>query len=223
MGIQQRLVLLCLAALATALACRVPSECPSGIPDAFAASDSAERLVRGGELYARHCAVCHGARGRGDGEAARFLFPPARDFGRGRFRLVSSENGAPYDRDLVETLRRGIPGSGMSGWSWLAEEDLWALAAQVRALAFQGLSADLEDEARRADDPLLLAAAGRIARERLTPDRPQPRPAVGTGDATESPHPAPFVSTTVLSSGRPFAPGGRARPATSARSRWPVG
>ncbi len=30
-------------------------------------------------LYARHCAVCHGATGRGDGPAAGLLTPPPRD------------------------------------------------------------------------------------------------------------------------------------------------
>ncbi|NOT30013.1 MAG: c-type cytochrome, partial [Planctomycetes bacterium] len=104
-------------------------------------------------------------------EAAPFLFPPARRFDTGRFRLVSSQNGAPFDRDLVATLRRGVPGSAMPGWGWLAEEDLWALADYVRFLAVEGLREDLAEGARRANDPLLLAESERIARARLTPNR----------------------------------------------------
>jgi len=156
----------------SALACRVPAESPSGIPEELTERTSADRVARGAQLFADHCAVCHGSQGRADGPAARFLFPPARDFTRGRFELVSSTNGVPFDRDLVATLRRGVPGSAMPGWSWLAEPDLWALAAHVRALAIAGVEADLTARARSSGDELLLADAASIARERLTPERP---------------------------------------------------
>ncbi len=154
-------------------ACHGPSESESGIPDPLVALAPEQKLARGRELYERHCTVCHGVTGRGDGEAAAHLFPPARRFDSGRFRLVSSRNGAPFDRDLVASLRRGIPGSAMPGWSWLEEEDLWALAAWVRFLAQTGLQEGLVAHARSADDPLLLAESERIARTRLTPDRAQ--------------------------------------------------
>ncbi len=154
-------------------ACAVPAESASGIPEPLVAADGEQKLARGQELYELHCTVCHGVTGRGDGEAARFLFPPARRFDTGRFRLVSSQNGAPFDRDLVATLRRGVPGSAMPSWGWLAEPDLWALATYVRFLAVEGLRQDMLDEARRADDPLLLADSERIAHARLTPDRAQ--------------------------------------------------
>lgn len=167
--------LLALGAL-VASACRVPSEPASGMPEELTASTES-KLARGEQLFATHCTACHGALGRGDGPAARFVFPPPRRFEAGRFRLVSSENGAPFDRDLVATLRRGIPGSAMPAWSWLEEEDLWALAAWVRFLAIEGLEADLTALARRVDDPLLLAGARRIARERMTPDRALANPA----------------------------------------------
>jgi mono/diheme cytochrome c family protein len=154
-----------------ALACQVPPEPSSGIPEGLSAATLEQKLAHGEELYARHCTVCHGTLGRGDGPAAPYLFPPARHFEQARFRLVSSQNGAPFDRDLVATLRRGIPGSAMPAWSWLGEGELWSLAAYVRFLAFEGLRSDLAAHARGNEDPLLLAGADRIARERLTPDR----------------------------------------------------
>lgn len=153
------------------LACHGPTESPSGIPEGLSAVTLEQKLARGEELYGRHCTACHGTLGRGDGPAAPYLFPPARHFEQARFRLVSSQNGAPFDRDLVATLRRGIPGSAMPAWSWLGEEELWSLAAYVRFLAFEGLRSDLAEHARSNGDPLLLAGADRIARERLTPDR----------------------------------------------------
>ena len=42
------------------------------------AADSAS-VKRGGEIYAKYCAVCHGAAGRGDGPAAKGLSPPPPD------------------------------------------------------------------------------------------------------------------------------------------------
>lgn len=165
-----------LASGLVASACRVPPEPSSGMPEELTASTE-QKLARGEQLFATHCTVCHGTLGRGDGPGARFVFPPPRRFETGRFKLVSSENGAPFDRDLVATLRRGIPGSAMPAWGWLAEEDLWALAAWVRFLAIEELEADLTALARRVDDPLLLAGAQRIARERMTPDRALANPA----------------------------------------------
>ena len=165
-------------------ACNAPEEPTSGYPDLLSDVRSDERLARGETLYRMHCTVCHGTNGRGDGPASSFLFPPARDFGTGRFRLVSSRNGAPFDADLVATLRRGIPGSAMPAWNWLAEPDLWALAAYVRALATVGFEERLLGEAEAHGDPTLAAEAGRIARERLAPDeRIAPLPVVaGTPD-----------------------------------------
>jgi len=160
-------------------ACQVPDEPQSGYPELLSDVKSEQRLTRGETLYRMHCVVCHGTNGRGDGPASSFLFPPARDFGTGRFRLVSSQNGAPFDADLVATLRRGIPGSAMPAWNWLAEQDLWALAAYVRALATLGFEARLVAEAEAHGDPALAREAGRIARERLAPDaRIAPLPAV---------------------------------------------
>lgn len=135
-----------------------------------------QRRAHGESLYEMHCAVCHGSAGRGDGEASRFLFPPARDFGSGRFRLVSSKNGAPSDADLMATLRRGIPGSAMPAWSWIPEEDLNEIAAHVRFLAELGLSEDLAESASRAGEELAPEEAERIASARLTPDQEQEEP-----------------------------------------------
>ena len=117
------------------------------MPVRVSGMNHARRLTRGEQLFDVHCAVCHGQEGNGRGTASPYLFPPARDFGDGRFRLVSTTNGVPLDRDLVDTLRRGMPGSAMPAWDWLPEEDLWCLAAQVRRLAEVRMAYRLQDEA----------------------------------------------------------------------------
>ena len=126
--------------LVLAAACGAP---PAEVDDRPSAPARVATPQRATELYGLHCAVCHGVDGRADGPASPHLDPPAPDFGRGRFRLVSTENAAPSDRDLVATLRHGMPGSSMPSWAWLPDEELEALAQHVRRLAIAGVAADL--------------------------------------------------------------------------------
>jgi mono/diheme cytochrome c family protein len=94
---------------------------------------SPARLVLGRRLYNRQCASCHGAGGRGDGEAAYLLYPRPRDFVAGTYRLVSTWERVPTDEDLYRTISRGMPGSAMPSWSHLPEEERWALVHYVKA------------------------------------------------------------------------------------------
>lgn len=144
-------------------------------------------LARGRELYAVHCAVCHGPAGRGDGMAAYLLSPAPRDFGATRFRLVSSENGAPTDEDLLGVLRRGMPGSAMPPWEWLGAADLAALVAAVRALAIEGRTADLLRMAEEDEEEMTRAEALEIATAAMTPGAlvPIPLPCDAEADLAE--------------------------------------
>lgn len=94
---------------------------------------------RGEALFARHCAACHGERGDGDTPVKPLLFPRPRAFRDGVFKLASSQNGVPSDDDLVETLRRGLPGSAMPSYGWMSDGDLLALAQRVRSLSVDGM------------------------------------------------------------------------------------
>lgn len=132
------------------------------------------REVRAAELFAAHCAVCHGARGAGDGPAYSLLFPPPRDFTAGLFRLSSTDNGVPTDEDLERTLRRGIPGSAMPAWGWLPESDLDDLVWQVRELAAAGLARRLREDALAVGDGHGVRSASLDARQRLSAGRMLP-------------------------------------------------
>ncbi len=164
-------------------ACNATSDEPERLSTAPGDAPAVASRERGEELYLQHCSVCHGSRGRADGPAAPHLFPAARDFTSGRFRLVSSEDGAPADADLVATLRRGIPGSAMPAWGWLGDSDLDALAAHVRALAVEGLGQDLAQQAREDGERFGNAEARDVARERMTPNRPIEAPLAVRADA----------------------------------------
>jgi mono/diheme cytochrome c family protein len=93
------------------------------------------RVARGRELYSMYCLACHGEKGEGDGPAARYVYPRPRNFGEGKYRLVSTTNGYPSDDDLMRVITRGMPGSAMFPFGHLSEDDRQALVTQVRALA----------------------------------------------------------------------------------------
>lgn len=95
------------------------------------------------ELYGRWCGACHGAEGRGDGPAARHLFPPPRDFHSENFRLVSTANAVPTLDDMLAVIRRGMPGTAMRAFDNLAEEQQKQLAEEVLDWYRQGLREQL--------------------------------------------------------------------------------
>jgi len=148
------LLLLSLLALGGCSAESVAATKPSNPGDADAS--------RGRALYETQCALCHGSTGEADGPASHLLFPPARDFTRGRFKLVSTVNGVPSDQDLIATLRRGIPGSSMPSWDWMPEEDLRALAGYVREIAIEGIAQDLRLDGDRSEEECVADALARM-------------------------------------------------------------
>ncbi|MBI4394877.1 MAG: c-type cytochrome, partial [Candidatus Omnitrophica bacterium] len=91
-------------------------------------------FARGEALYQKQCASCHGLLGAGDGKAAYLLYPKPRDFTRGEFRLISTNDMNARDEDLFKVITRGMPGSAMPPWEFLAPEDRWSLVYYVRYL-----------------------------------------------------------------------------------------
>jgi mono/diheme cytochrome c family protein len=100
------------------------------------APPSTPKLVAlGKQLYGEQCAPCHGASGRGDGEAAYLLYPKPRDFVAARYRLVSTWDRVPTDQDLFDTISRGMPGSAMPSWEHLTADQRWGLVYYIKSLA----------------------------------------------------------------------------------------
>jgi mono/diheme cytochrome c family protein len=90
--------------------------------------DSPERVAAGGELYRARCAVCHGARGRGDGPAAFTLNPRPVDL------TVHVPQHAPGE--VHYWISEGIPGTPMPAWKGeLTEEQRWDIVRFLYALA----------------------------------------------------------------------------------------
>jgi mono/diheme cytochrome c family protein len=92
-------------------------------------------LAIGKQLYGQQCAACHGATGRGDGEAAYLLYPKPRDLVAAKYRLVSTWERVATDQDLFDTISRGMPGSSMPSWGHLTAEQRWGLVHYIKSLA----------------------------------------------------------------------------------------
>jgi DMSO reductase family type II enzyme heme b subunit len=107
-------------------------------PTSTAAPDAAANTNSGKQLFARHCAPCHGERGDGKGVAAAFLFPKPRDLRAGRFRLTSTSNNVPTREDLNTVLIRGMPGSAMPSWAHLSQSERDALIDEIMSIRRDG-------------------------------------------------------------------------------------
>jgi len=96
-----------------------------------------EFVARGKQLYDQNCAVCHGAKGDGKGDAAAFLLPKPRDFVTANYRLRSTLNTQlPTDEDLFRSISLGMPGTPMPPWRHiLNDSDRWALVEFVKTFS----------------------------------------------------------------------------------------
>jgi copper resistance protein D len=90
-------------------------------------------LVRGHRLYEDRCALCHGARGKGDGESAGTLrVPPAN--------LTDPHVLGHAEGDIFWWLTAGIPESAMPGYAReLSADERWDLVNWVRTMPLDGL------------------------------------------------------------------------------------
>jgi mono/diheme cytochrome c family protein len=91
-------------------------------------------ILAGRDLYATHCAVCHGEGGRGDGPSAGSFATKPADLADGRLM-----NGLP-DEFLVNIILHGGPAEGLSPGmppfaAYLGERQARDLVAFVRTLA----------------------------------------------------------------------------------------
>lgn len=89
---------------------------------------AAPDVSRGRSLYAKHCAACHGAEGRGDGPAAKGLEPAPSNF-QDRERMAQRSAYGLYN-----TITLGVERTSMASFGHLPEEHRWALAFFVGTL-----------------------------------------------------------------------------------------
>lgn len=87
-------------------------------------------LALGKTLYQANCLSCHGNTGHGDGVAGLNLDPKPANF----HDTDLVWNSAPYK--FFNTIRLGVPGTGMMSFSHLSDNEVWALAFYLKSLAY---------------------------------------------------------------------------------------
>lgn len=111
-------------------------------------------LETGRALFARNCASCHGAQGRGDGAAGANLDPKPANFLDAAF----IEAASPFQSYNV--VRLGVPGTGMAPYPQLSDEETWSLAFFIHSLRWEGKPvAKPEDFASKKESWLSTAAS----------------------------------------------------------------
>ncbi len=100
-------------------------------------ADLPENTPLGESVYARHCAVCHGPGGRGNGPAAPSLIPRPRDFTLGQFKYKSTATGQPpTDLDLIAVVSKGLPASAMPYWEdVLSKKEILSVVRFIKTLS----------------------------------------------------------------------------------------
>ena len=82
--------------------------------------------AHGAKVYKAQCALCHGAKGLGDGTPG--LVPPPRNLVEGDWQLGGSSKA------LFSTLQKGIEGTSMVSFKHLPKQDRWALVHYIRSI-----------------------------------------------------------------------------------------
>lgn len=84
-------------------------------------------LVNAAKVFSQNCAMCHGAKGEGNGPAAASLNPKPNNFTKGVFKYGSK------DQDLVKTIKNGK--GVMPAWgAILKDKDINDLVGYIRTL-----------------------------------------------------------------------------------------
>lgn len=109
------------------------------LPAAAVADDDLGR-----QAFLRYCRECHGEAGDGLGKFSYTTGERPRSFQSGRFKLASTENAIPSDRNLEETIRRGMPGTGMSAWGQVPEAEIAAMARYTRRFSLDAIRSELD-------------------------------------------------------------------------------
>lgn len=119
-------------------------------------------------VYDQHCAACHGQAGGGDGPASVWLYPKPRNFSAGLYKIKSTPAQAlPTDDDLLRSITRGLPGSSMPSFSYLAETDRRAVVDYVKYL-----TATTEGSGKRVNRFESAAASGALVPPVEVPPEP---------------------------------------------------
>jgi len=91
-------------------------------------ADAAGDAAKGKPIYEKHCLVCHGPQGKGDGPTGTLVKPPAANF-------TAEASKKKSEAELRETVEKGRLGTAMGPWKGLLPPaDLEDVLAYVMTL-----------------------------------------------------------------------------------------
>lgn len=96
---------------------------PKAVPPATPAV-----LEKGKTIFTTQCVACHGEKGDGNTVAGQALTPKPRNF------LTEDFKFGDEPAKVFDTITKGSPGTAMVGYSFLSEEERWALTHYVLSL-----------------------------------------------------------------------------------------
>jgi mono/diheme cytochrome c family protein len=96
---------------------------------------SASTLNLGKTTYQEYCIQCHGVEGRGDGPAAKGMYPPPRNLTLGIYKFGNVPSGELlHDEDFYRIIKHGLKGSAMLPWD-ISDERLDAVVQYIKTFA----------------------------------------------------------------------------------------
>lgn len=90
----------------------------------------------GQKLFARHCGICHGPEGHGNGKLAPLLAKPPPSLHSGPFVWTPSGDGA--ESRMARVVKFGVPGTEMPGHETLGDGEVAALVAYLKRIRSHG-------------------------------------------------------------------------------------
>jgi high-affinity iron transporter len=90
-------------------------------------------------LFQKNCVSCHGNNGYGDGPAGKNLDPKP-----GNFHDAKMASVPPFQ--AYNTIRLGVPGTGMAEFPLLSDRDVWDLAFYVTSLRYDEENQKIPDK-----------------------------------------------------------------------------
>lgn len=127
-------------------------------------------LHHGKAIYEKNCTTCHGPTGHGDGPSSGNLNPKPTNF-----HAAKSDGLPPFQ--MFNTIRLGVPGTAMAGFSGLSDQEVWDVAFYSLSLRHGNESTSkpssagdtgwsLKDAATKSDEELRENAPGNEVEKR---------------------------------------------------------